>query len=389
MFTNHLSILLVDDESGTRRILSDCLGRIPGVTVAASLADGLSATDYLLRHPVDLVLTDIRMPRIDGLELSAWIRDFDPECPVVVISGYNDFIYARSAMQYGVRDYLLKPIRLRSLAELVERFRGEAVARRRDFQVQHSTADSEIETLLARTLSTDTPAGALIRQLEPYMTAPARVFEGESDYPELNAATMKNLLCAALPGQRVLHMGTARSKHYFLLIPGERARTPECIPDYLSGILTHPFRWNEICTASSAEDVAALSVLRPKPRASAALIDNACRYIQTHLHEAFSRDDVANYVCLAPSYFSHLFKEQTGKTFINYVSEQRIRSAKKMLVTPISVQEIALRLGFADREYFTDFFSRYTGLSPSEYRRRAAAGLIEPEPEDAPERSGS
>lgn len=160
MFTNHLSILLADDESGTRRILSDCLGRIPGVTVAASLADGLSATDYLLRHPVDLVLTDIRMPRIDGLELSAWIRDFDPECPVVVISGYNDFIYARSAMQYGVRDYLLKPIRLRSLAELVERFRGEAVARRRDFQVQHSTADSEIETLLARTLSTDTPAGA-------------------------------------------------------------------------------------------------------------------------------------------------------------------------------------------------------------------------------------
>ena len=64
------SVLLVDDEPLPRKLLAERIAKIPGMEVAASLSDGLSAKNYLLEHPVDVVMTDIRMPGMDGLELA-------------------------------------------------------------------------------------------------------------------------------------------------------------------------------------------------------------------------------------------------------------------------------------------------------------------------------
>ena len=373
VYNRKVNILLVEDEGGSRRLMVEAIHTVPGARVIANLPDGAAAMRYLTAHAVDLVITDIRMPHMDGLEFAQWMQTFDPDCPVVVITGFSDFSYARTAMQYGVRDYLMKPIRLRTFGELIERFRPEITARRESFAVQQNIAIAAEEAALNRAMTADTPC-PLPDSIAARMTVPGTVYEAWPQ-TEISTTALRNWIAASLPGQYVLTMGTHDGKTDFLLIPGEHARSPENLAEYAECVMTAPFRWTKIADVAAPADVAALDILR-QPSPTAKQIDAACRYIRAHLGEPVSREDVANAVCLAPSYFSHLFKECTGTSFQKFITAERMKRAKQLLATPMAVYEVAESVGFADRAYFTDIFARTVGCTPSEYRHKRAAGLI-------------
>ena len=373
-YNQQVNVLLLDDEGGSRRLMVDAIHTVPGARVIENLPDGAAAMRYLSSHAVDLIITDIRMPHVDGLQFAQWMQAFDPECPVVVITGFSDFSYARTAMQYGVRDYLMKPIRLRTFGELIERFRPEITARRESFAVQQNIAIAAEEAALNRAMTADAPC-KIPDETARRMTAPCTVYEAEIPENTMTQPELRNYIAAALPGQYVLTMGSRGRKTLFLLIPGARARDPENLAEYAENTLEIPFGWTKIADNVTPESLAEMNVLR-QPSPAAKQIAAACRYIRAHLGEPFSRDDVANAVCLAPSYFSHVFKECAGISFQKFVTRERIKRAKQLLATPMAVQEVAAAVGFADRAYFTDVFVRDVGCTPSEYRQRRAAGLL-------------
>ena len=72
--------------------------------------NGKQASEFVKEHPVDIVLTDILMPYMDGMELSNFLHDNYPEIVIVIFSGFGEFEYAKKAIQYGVSEYLLKPV---------------------------------------------------------------------------------------------------------------------------------------------------------------------------------------------------------------------------------------------------------------------------------------
>ena len=114
-------MLIADDEPNIRESLSflfpwDQLQ----IQVVYLAADGKEAYDYILHHPIDLVLADIRMPVIDGLELTQLLKAERPEISIVLLSAYSDFEYARSALRCGVFAYLTKPVHY---TELIDTFR--------------------------------------------------------------------------------------------------------------------------------------------------------------------------------------------------------------------------------------------------------------------------
>ena len=105
---NH--ILVVDDEPLMRTWLSKSIPKHSTCfDVPNTARDGIEAVEYLKQAAYDVVITDIKMPGMDGLSLAKFIQENYPDTVVIIISGFNDFAYARKAIQYGVKDYLLKP----------------------------------------------------------------------------------------------------------------------------------------------------------------------------------------------------------------------------------------------------------------------------------------
>lgn len=103
--------LIVDDEQLMRQYLGNNLSVIcPYFSVTGIACDGLEALNLLKKQSFDLVITDIKMPEMDGINLSKYIFESKINTRVIIISGYNEFEYARMALKYGVSDYLLKPL---------------------------------------------------------------------------------------------------------------------------------------------------------------------------------------------------------------------------------------------------------------------------------------
>lgn len=118
--------LIVDDEQLMRQYLSSNLSELcPDFCVTGNACDGLEAVELLNRQEFDLVITDIKMPEMDGLNLSKYICDSFPSTKVIIISGYNEFEYARLAIRYGVSDYLLKPLSDDAVIETLSKVKSE------------------------------------------------------------------------------------------------------------------------------------------------------------------------------------------------------------------------------------------------------------------------
>jgi len=114
---NRGSILVVDDEEAICAFLTQALRRV-GFSVH-SAGSGLEATEYLLKNRFDTAILDIRMPDIDGIQLLRTIKNTHPEVSVIMSTGYASVDTASEAVRLGAEDYLLKPVRLRKLEEVV------------------------------------------------------------------------------------------------------------------------------------------------------------------------------------------------------------------------------------------------------------------------------
>ncbi|HIT89048.1 MAG TPA: response regulator [Candidatus Merdenecus merdavium] len=113
-------ILLVDDEVLIRESIEDSIEwNQLGYDLIGSCANGRQAIEMIESNPPDLVLTDICMPFIDGLDLAKYINENHPEIQVVIISGYDNFAYAKKAIKYQVMEYVLKPVTAKELSEIL------------------------------------------------------------------------------------------------------------------------------------------------------------------------------------------------------------------------------------------------------------------------------
>lgn len=128
---NKPSILVVDDELLIRDLLYDFFVD-QGWDIAVA-ENSQKAISYLEDNPVDLVLTDIKMPEMDGMELTQYIKEHHPEMPVVIMTGYPSVETAVSALRIKAADYIVKPFNINQLYKTIkneiERQKKESAAK--------------------------------------------------------------------------------------------------------------------------------------------------------------------------------------------------------------------------------------------------------------------
>ena len=126
-------ILLVDDEILVRDAIKENIDwKSIDCELVGDCENGKQAAEFVQEHPVDIVLTDILMPYMDGMELSHFLHDNYPDIVIVIFSGFGEFEYAKKAIQYGVSEYLLKPVTAMELTGVIEKMKQKVDQQRRE-----------------------------------------------------------------------------------------------------------------------------------------------------------------------------------------------------------------------------------------------------------------
>ena len=126
-------ILLVDDEILVRDAIRENIDwKGMDCELVGDCENGQQAAEFVQNHEVDIVLTDICMPYMDGMELSHFLHDNYPDIIIVIFSGFGEFEYAKRAIQYNVSEYMLKPITAMELTKVIERMKEKADARQKE-----------------------------------------------------------------------------------------------------------------------------------------------------------------------------------------------------------------------------------------------------------------
>ena len=153
-------VLLVDDEILVREAISAKIEwNKLGFELAKDCENGKDAIEFMKENQVDVVLTDICMPYIDGMGLSKYVYENFPQTAIIIFSGYSDFEYAKQAIQYKVAEYILKPVTAKELSEVLTRVKEKLDGERQQEQkmdeltkVYHSYTKNEA-LIISRTLS--------------------------------------------------------------------------------------------------------------------------------------------------------------------------------------------------------------------------------------------
>ncbi|THF73750.1 response regulator transcription factor [Cohnella fermenti] len=417
-----LKALVVDDEYLVRTGIRETIDwPAYGVEIVGEADNGEDGLELALRHRPDVILTDIRMPFMNGLEFIERIKENRLEAGIIVLSGYDEFQYAQAALKLGASSYLLKPVDTAELAASVrklglqvrEQARERAhygelknelpqVASKFWLDLLHGRLREEEDisrrsALLPRIGQTSL-AAVVVRRKERSAAASVTASDAASTpAPELGERHLTPLLeahsvraealvpsgpdewtvVAAAGGDPAAWLARLRAFGYGIV--GLSAENG--LPKLAVGIGKPADRLAQLHysygdaqeaafkAASSlggvwyAEDEAETATRRE--------IRGALAYIREHYASNITVEMVASEVFVSPTHLMHLFRKELNKTFYECLTERRIEEAKRMLRDPkYRVYEVSDRVGFGDSKYFSQIFKKLTGMTPSEYAKR-------------------
>ncbi len=384
-----MKVFLVEDEIIMREgIRNNIDWEKEGFEFVGEASDGELAYPLIQDSKPDILITDIRMPFMDGLELSRRVKEEMPDIKIIILSGYDEFEYAREGIRIGITEYLLKPIDGNKLLEAVKRvaqlIRSELGSqpelkpgKEQDFgvnnqveeegaAVQHSSARQGAELGILE-------VGKLDRRVaERFLKTglKSEVSDFIDDY--FSSFGINNI-------QSLLFRQYVTTDMYFTAVSmleglgyenGELAKHCGEIRDInkvLSSVESNKEYLKKVLT--TAIDLRE-AVSRKKYHS---LLEEAKSYIQQNYDDAnISLNSVAASVNLSPNHFSSIFSQEMGKTFVEYLTSVRMEKAKELLRTSsLKSAEIAYAVGYKDAHYFSYLFKKNQDCTPKEYRQRA------------------
>ncbi len=319
-----------------------------GVDIVGEARNGEDAFNIALEKCPDLIISDIKMPIMDGLELCRKVHDVMVDTSIILLSAYEDFDYARTAIQYGVESYILKPIDQDKIKQLIELIKSLNAKRIEKLSLYKTIYNEELERELNQALS---------RCDREYFE---RFFEKDLNQKDYCRHESKAL--------------------YIRLI--------EILFNYFSGmgVNIHPLlnskEWvfEELYTLKTRESMQSyveqlyMDVLQFTTQKKDSRSEHITEYVKDYINKHYgdmnmSVSEIADSLKLSPAYLSVIFRQFTGINVISHIKKLRIDQACALLNDPsLTISSISDRVGFQNQHYFTRAFKKQTRMTPSEYR---------------------
>lgn len=398
-----LKLMIVDDEYLVRVGLRETIDWASiGFEVVAEATNGREALEKIHQLHPDIVISDVKMPIMDGVQLVAALQDEHFDGKVLILSGYNDFHYAKTSFENGLFRYLLKPLdNAELIAAVVEA--GEKLVAERKERAFIASARDDLPTIKEK-LASDLLHGIALAEVQNKFTAygiePIErgvVIFCRKEFVEATPnAEMRMQLAQLLDGieSQIAPRNTLRyfeGNHAVLIVEGEDldeierqlvkfinekdsgAPTSVGVSDVFSGLSAIAEAYSVAKFVATNKLYVSLSTVSTKRDAENPLykkhVIEALKYVAEHFSDTdLNVREVAEHLNVSESYLMHMFKDNLNKTFNTCLTEFRIMKAKALLLTEkYRINEIAEMVGYCDVKYFSQVFKRIVGMTPSEY----------------------
>jgi len=360
-------VFFVDDEASMRAGIRESIDwDSSGFILAGEAPDGEMALSLMQEIMPDILITDIRMPFMDGIELSREAKKTMPWIKIVILSGHDEFEYAKQAITIGVEDYLLKPVTSTKLMETLGEI-ADRIDKERRSNVENliaSVQDISKLDLISFTEFNETPVIEKLRY-----ASKADVAGFVEDYLESFDSTSK----ASFIFIYYIFMDVLLSAAKIIEELGGEAKV--VLSEYFDA-------GSQLGDDTGIENIGALltavleKVIEFRDASTGSKYNGIIKTAQEFIKKNYSDKDislhsVAKEVSISPNHFSTIFSQETGETFISFITRVRLDKAKTLLkTTQMRTSDIGYDVGYNDTHYFSYVFKKNTGMTPKEFRNK-------------------
>ena len=310
--------------------------------------NGSSAYDIALQEFPDLIITDVKMPVMSGVDLCKKISETDMETSIIMLSAYDDFEFTRAALNYNVKDYILKPLNTERIEQIINKIKALMSMQQRRQNLRRILYNNELSARVSASLH-------------------------RSDLDDINSLFWQDLSGMQLERSEIrdcclqlvhLLFDYTESLDFYTHDPSVPKRMDSV--EYILSVKTP----SEIYSYTNSLYTGMMEALSARRLDTNPLVNEMCMYIDKNYSDAgLSVTKVAQDLHIAPGYAGPLFKNYKGIRMQHYISNLRIEKASRLLKdVKLKVNEIGEMVGIPDTNHFCKIFKKIKGLSPTEYR---------------------
>jgi two-component system, response regulator YesN len=360
-----LKVLIVDDMDIIRREIKrlKLWGEGSGFIIANEANNGQAALEVLEANSVDLVITDIRMSKVDGLELLQKIVERNLCSCVVLFSDYTEFAYARQGLVLGAFDYMTKPVKEEEFESLLQRAKKFILEKNKEQE--------------------------RVKNLEQRLGEKVEVFFPKHDVKQIIELIEEGDPKCLEVAIRMVHMTEANLGNDYLKLESvfknvlleivktifenkkwlEKFIQPETFTnaDFLQ--CKDISEISQVFT-NTIERICKLINLLHYGKKSNDIVSQVSNCVLTSDDGDISLRAIAEKLFMNKTYISEAFKQKSGVSLVEYLTIVKMERAKRLLLDAnLKTYEVGDKLGYKDVEYFSKLFKKYTGLPPTEFRQ--------------------
>lgn len=413
---NLYTVVVADDEDELREAMCSMIPwQEHGFQLLGSASNGLDALQMVEQYQPDLLITDIRMPFISGIELARHVREVRPATNIAFLSGYDDFEYAKQAIQYNIISYMLKPLTLEGLGLELNQIRQKIDTQFSRFcqAASQGSGPSQQSTMLMplvldgyAELENEEQVAAYARQcglLRDHLDKPCYSImvisllsqDGSNRTTPSFVSSVDSLASKYLRAVSFYSYGKVISvllgnpsdfDEYLHILADEIAQMADRILNtrcrigvsrMVRSLTTLHAAYKEAMEALRQGDlgescVQFISDLAPASKGGQLLCQRALDALDQHYMDVdMSLVSLSSMLEVSPNHLSACIKKYAGETFINILIRKRMEAARDLLLhSNLKIQDISQRCGYTDQHYFSYCFKKYCGESPNAMRRR-------------------
>lgn len=405
--------MIVDDEKYVVEYLKNLINWSKyGFTSVQTFHNSIIAKKEIEKNAPDLLISDIRMPEISGIDLLKTVFEKKLLTQVIFLSGHSEFEYAQKAIHYGASDYLLKPVVKKKLIEAVENIISEIETEVIEYKNQNGQDKipeefyRSMEAVLRMFLK-KIPEGETKGSFEelllkepllfckvPFSTFNKEIYEGSidaasisdfyntgyqweaaSDYIGLIPAHALESFLELNPYENIKFSEEFTIKEEVLLKKRYKDFFGRTLGDCESKYIESSEETKEGNRIAQKDQVLEKEESKEEKDNNQAVIKAINHYIEENLNEGLSLEDLSRIVYFHPAYLSRFYKQATGQKLSNYIVKRRLIRAKELLKdSNLRVGDIANLVGYRKSQYFIKVFKINCGITPNQYRRKIIEG---------------